>query len=118
MEKGICGIPTAFSASFGSGKPVIGLLAEHDALSGLSQKGGGLEREETVSGGCGHNMLGAGAFAAALGVKAYLEQTKAPGTLILFGCPGEEGGRGQGVYGPGWAVEDLGRCPHPAPRRL
>jgi len=96
VEKGICGIATAFSASFGSGRPVIGLLAEYDALSGLSQKGGALEREQLMPGGCGHgcghNMLGAGAFAAALGVKAYLEQTKAPGTVILYGCPGEEGG--------------------------
>ena len=96
VERGICNIPTAFSASFGSGRPVIGLLAEYDALSGLSQKAGALEREETVSGGCGHgcghNMLGAGALAAVLGVKAYLEQTGTPGTVILYGCPGEEGG--------------------------
>ena len=96
VEKGICGIPTAFAASFGSGRPVIGVLAEYDALSGLSQKGGALEREEEVPGGCGHgcghNLLGAGALAAALGVKAYLEQTKRPGTIILYGCPGEEGG--------------------------
>lgn len=96
VEKGICNIPTAFSASFGSGRPVIGLLAEYDALSGLSQKGGALEEEQVVPGGCGHgcghNMLGAGALAAALGVKAYLEQSGTPGTVILFGCPGEEGG--------------------------
>ena len=96
VEKGICGIPTAFAASFGSGRPVIGVLAEYDALSGLSQKGGALEREEEVPGGCGHgcghNLLGAGALAAALGVKAYLEQTKRPGTVVLYGCPGEEGG--------------------------
>lgn len=96
VEKGICKIPTAFSASFGAGRPVIGILAEYDALSGLSQKGGSLTREELVSGGCGHgcghNLLGAGAMAAALGVKAYLERTKGPGTVVLYGCPGEEGG--------------------------
>lgn len=96
VERGICGIATAFSASCGSGRPVIGILAEYDALSGLSQKGGALEREEAVPGGCGHgcghNLLGAGALAAALGVKAYLERTKRPGTVILYGCPGEEGG--------------------------
>jgi len=67
VEKGICGIETAFSASFGSGRPVIGILAEYDALSGLSQVAGGTERKEIVSGGCGHgcghNLLGAGAFA-------------------------------------------------------
>lgn len=96
VEKGICGISTAFSASFGSGSPKIGILAEYDALSGLSQKAGCLEPCEIVPGGCGHgcghNLLGAGAFGAALGVKAYLEQTGHPGTVILFGCPGEEGG--------------------------
>lgn len=96
VERGICKIPTAFSASYGSGRPYIGLLAEYDALSGLSQVGGSVTREEVVSGGsghgCGHNLLGAGAFAAALGVKAYLEATGKPGTVILYGCPGEEGG--------------------------
>ena len=96
VEKGICSIPTAFSASYGSGRPVIGFLAEYDALSGLSQRGGSLTREEVTPGGCGHgcghNLLGAGAMAAALGVKAYLEATKVPGTVVLYGCPGEEGG--------------------------
>lgn len=96
VEKGIAGIETAFSASFGQGKPVIGILAEYDALSGLSQKAGSTEREEAVSGGnghgCGHNLLGAGALAAAIGIKAYLEQTGCPGRVILYGCPGEEGG--------------------------
>ena len=96
VEKGICGIDTAFAASYGSGRPVIGLLAEYDALSGMSQKPGALEREAHVSGGCGHgcghNLLGAGAFAAALGVKAYLEASGASGTVVLYGCPGEEGG--------------------------
>lgn len=96
VEKGICNIPTAFAASVGSGRPHIGLLAEYDALSGLSQKAGSTQREELVSGGCGHgcghNMLGAGALAALLGVKAYLEKTGTPGTVTLFGCPGEEGG--------------------------
>ena len=96
VERGVCGIPTAFSASFGTGRPVIGILAEYDALSGLSQKGGSLIREELVPGGCGHgcghSLLGAGAMAAAIGVKAYLEETKRPGTVVLYGCPGEEGG--------------------------
>ena len=96
VEAGICGIPTAFSASFGSGRPIIGILAEYDALSGLSQRAGSLTREELIPGGCGHgcghNLLGAGALAAALGVKAYLEQTGCSGTVVLYGCPGEEGG--------------------------
>lgn len=70
VEQGICGIETAFSASYGSGKPVIGILAEYDALSGLSQQGGCTEKMPLIHGGtghgCGHNMLGAGALGAAL----------------------------------------------------
>lgn len=99
LKKNISGIATSFEASFGHGHPVIGILAEYDALSGLSQKAFSAVREPRDNGdtesdcghGCGHNLLGAGALAAALGVKAYLEETKAPGTVILFGCPGEEG---------------------------
>ena len=87
VERGICGIPTAFSASFGTGRPFIGLLAEYDALSGLSQKPGSLEREELVPGGCGHgcghNLLGAGALAAALGEDAgTLEDVYEPYLLM------------------------------------
>ena len=96
VEEEICGIPTAFSASFGTGRPVIGILAEYDALSGLSQQGGCPVRRELTPGGtghgCGHHLLGAGALAAALGVKHYLQQTGRPGTVVLYGCPGEEGG--------------------------
>lgn len=96
VEKSIAGIETAFSASFGSGRPIIGILAEYDALSGLSQRAGSTVREEAACGGnghgCGHNLLGAGALAAAIGIKAYLEQEGSVGTVILYGCPGEEGG--------------------------
>ena len=96
VEEGICGIPTAFSASYGTGRPVIGILAEYDALSGLSQQGGCPIRRALTPGGtghgCGHHLLGAGALAAALGVKHYLQQTGHPGTMVLYGCPGEEGG--------------------------
>ena len=96
VEQGICGIETAFSAAYGSGRPVIGILAEYDALSGLSQAGGCAVQQELVPGGtghgCGHNLLGAGALAAALGVKHYLQTTGKPGTVVLYGCPGEEGG--------------------------
>ena len=96
VERGTCNIETAFAASYGNGRPYIGILAEYDALSGLSQEAGLTERKEIHAGGnghgCGHNILGAGAFAAALGIKAYLEQNDVSGTVILYGCPGEEGG--------------------------
>ncbi|MDR1598570.1 MAG: amidohydrolase [Oscillospiraceae bacterium] len=95
VEEGLGGIETAFSGSFGKGKPVIGFLAEFDALSGLSQEGCSAERRPLVEGGhghgCGHNLLGAGALAAAVAVKRYLEDTGKPGTVIFYGCPGEEG---------------------------
>ncbi len=97
----LCGLDTAFCGSYGHGRPVIGILGEFDALSGLSQKGGLAYKEELVPGanghGCGHNMLGAGALAAAVGVKAYLEQTGVSGTVIFYGCPGEEGGAGKAL---------------------
>ncbi|MCF0134507.1 MAG: amidohydrolase [Blautia sp.] len=96
VTPGISGIETAFSASFGEGRPFIGILAEYDALDSLSQKPGSAVREELCAGGnghgCGHNILGAGAFAAVLGIKHYLQKTMQPGTVILYGCPGEEGG--------------------------
>ncbi len=96
VETGISGIDTAFKATYGKGKPVIGILAEYDALSGLSQEAGALERKELVKGGsghgCGHHMLGAGSMAAAFAVKRWLQKTKKQGTVIFYGCPGEEGG--------------------------
>ena len=96
VERGTAGIETAFTASYGHGRPYIGVLAEYDALSGLSQEAGLTERKERCAGGnghgCGHNLLGAGAFAAALGIKAYLEQNDISGTVLFYGCPGEEGG--------------------------
>lgn len=95
-EENVCGIKTAFTGKYGSGSPVIGILAEFDALSGLSQVGGICEQKELVEDGCGHgcghNLLGAGALAAAYAVKLWLEETKNSGTVIFYGCPGEEGG--------------------------
>lgn len=98
VETGQADIETTFSGKYvsGSGKPVIGILGEFDALSGLSQKACCTHHEEIVPNGsghgCGHNMLGAAAFGAALGVKKFLEETGADGTVIFYGCPGEEGG--------------------------
>lgn len=97
IEEGIAGIPTAFTATFsrGSGKPVVGFLAEYDALSGLSQKAACPVQEPVQEGGdghgCGHNLLGAGSYAAAVALKDYLEKENKDGTVIFFGCPAEEG---------------------------
>lgn len=120
VEKGICNILTAFSASYGSGKPVIGILAEYDALSGLSQKMGKTAEDPIVPGapghGCGHNLLGAGALAAAIGVKKYLQETHKPGTVILYGCPGEEGGAAKAFMARDglWKTLDAALTWHPA----
>ncbi len=121
VETGQAGISTAFSGTYvsGSGKPVIGILGEFDALSGLSQKAGSAIKEEVeVNGcghGCGHNMLGAGAFGAAVAVKKYLEETGKDGTIIFFGCPGEEGGAAKTFMARGglWKSIDAALTWHP-----
>ncbi|MBO5070307.1 MAG: amidohydrolase [Roseburia sp.] len=99
VTENLAGIPTAFSGRWGSGKPVIGILGEFDALAGLSQKACSAVKEPLIAGGnghgCGHNLLGAGSMAAAYGIKQYLESTGKEGTVIYFGCPGEEGGSGK-----------------------
>jgi len=99
VEEGAGGVPTAFTAKFGNGKPVIGILGEFDALSGLSQVSGLPEKQAAVKGGnghgCGHHLLGTAGIAAAIAIKNYLEETGREGTVIFFGCPGEEGGSGK-----------------------
>ena len=99
VTEGLAGVATAFCGRYGSGRPVIGILGEFDALSGLSQAAGCAEHSPLVEGapghGCGHNMLGAGALGAAFAVKDYLEKSGHSGTVIFYGCPGEEGGAGK-----------------------
>ena len=99
VESGLAGMETAFRAAAGKGRPVIGLLAEYDALSGLSQKAGQTKpvpREETENGhGCGHCLLGTAAAGAALMARDYLLETGREGTIVLIGCPAEEGGSGK-----------------------
>src|SRR5690625_2493432 len=99
VTSGIANIDTAFVAEFGSGKPVIAFLGEYDALSNLSQKSGVAQQEPVVEQGnghgCGHNLLGTGALAAAVTLKAYLEKNNVDGTVRFYGCPAEEGGSGK-----------------------
>lgn len=96
ITAGLADIPTAFMAQYGSGKPMVGILGEYDALPSLSQKAGCNHREELVPGGaghgCGHNLLGVGAAAAAVAVKDYMEETGLGGTIVFYGCPAEENG--------------------------
>ena len=99
VERGVAGLSTAFVGSFGTGKPVVGILGEYDALPGLSQKKGLTYHDPVVDGGnghgCGHNLLGTGAFAAAVAVKEYMEQNDLNGTVRYYGCPAEENGSGK-----------------------
>lgn len=99
VTENLCGIPTAFSGSFGSGKPVIGILGEYDALSGLSQAAGVAQRqplaEDGCGQGCGHNLLGAGALGAAIAIKEAIAAGELTGTIVFYGCPGEEGCAGK-----------------------
>jgi aminobenzoyl-glutamate utilization protein B len=90
---GIDQMPTAFVASWGEGKPIIGILGEYDALPGLSQKVSATREpiEEGAPGhGCGHNLLGVGSLGAALAVKEAMEKDEIKGTIRYYGCPAEE----------------------------
>lgn len=95
----IANIETAFVAEYGSGGPVIAFLGEYDALSNLSQKSGITKQEPIVDQGnghgCGHNLLGTGALAAAVTLKTYLEKNNIKGIVRFYGCPAEEGGSGK-----------------------
>ncbi len=100
IEAGIAGIPTAFVASYGSGEPVIAILAEFDALPGINQDA--VPSRSPIEGksaghACGHNLFGAGSTGAAIAVKHWLDESGAPGTIRLYGTPAEEGGSGK-VY--------------------
>lgn len=99
VERGICGMDTAFAGRFGSGRPVISVLAEYDSLFGLQQEAdvdhvcqpAGKETGH----GCGHHLLGLGAVAAALEIQDYLATSGQSGTVQLVGCPAEEAGSGK-----------------------
>lgn len=99
VKEQLCGIPTAFSGTYGTEKPVIGILGEFDALSGLSQQAGATEHMPLEEGGCGHgcghHMLGAASLGAAIAVKNAIASGKLRGTVVFYGCPGEEGCAGK-----------------------
>jgi aminobenzoyl-glutamate utilization protein B len=100
VEEGVAGIPTAFVATFGTGSPVVGILAEFDALPGLAQEAVPYRKPidgQAAGHGCGHHLFGAGSLAAAVAVKNWMVQNKKTGTIKVFGTPAEEGGSGK-VY--------------------
>lgn len=118
VEENLAGIPTAFCGRFGHGKPVVGILGEYDALSGLSQKAGVMEKESLggeCGHGCGHHLLGTGSLGAAIAAKRYLEETGKEGTVVYYGCPGEEGGSGKAFMARDGVFDELDAalCWHP-----
>src|SRR5258708_6814374 len=94
VQRGVAGMPTAFVATAGSGSPVVAILVEYDALPGLSQKAGEAQKDPLVKGapghGCGHNLLGTAALAAAVAANQSRIEKKLPGTIKVFGTPAEE----------------------------
>ncbi|MEO6734623.1 MAG: amidohydrolase [Ferruginibacter sp.] len=100
VDAGVAGIPTAFVATYGTGLPVIGILAEYDALPGISQDKTPVKTPivNKINGhACGHHLFGTGSAAAGIAIKKLLEAGKIKGTIKVFGCPAEEGGSGK-VY--------------------
>ncbi len=98
VKKSVAGMPTAFIASYGSGQPVIAILAEFDALPGLAQEA--LPEKKSIEGqkaghACGHHLFGTASVAAGIAVKKLIEQKKLKGTIRVYGCPAEEGGSGK-----------------------
>ena len=104
VERGYCGISTAFRATFGSGGPNVCVICEYDALPEIGHA-------------CGHNLIAEAGVAAGLGVKAFLEETGSSGRLTVMGTPAEEGGGGKVFLIEKGAFEgiDLAMMVHPTP---
>lgn len=93
VTRGVAKMPTAFIAEYGSGKPVIGIMGEFDALPGISQKAQPTKEAlnpGAAGHGCGHNLFGAGSLGAAVAVKELIQQGKIKGTIRFYGTPAEE----------------------------
>jgi aminobenzoyl-glutamate utilization protein B len=100
IEAGVAGMPTSFVAHAGSGRPVIAILAEFDALPGITQDASPVRTpvaSKDAGHACGHHLFGTGSVAAAIAVKDWLAATKTSGTIRVYGTPAEEGGAGK-VY--------------------
>lgn len=113
VKRGVAGMPTAFTAEFGSGKPVIGILGEFDALPGISQKAQPTP-EPLVAGagghGCGHNLFGVGSLGAAIAIKDLIAQNKLKGTIRFYGTPAEESVGGKIYMARDGLFSDLDVC--------
>lgn len=115
VETGLAGMPTAFVASYGEGKPIIGILAEYDALPGMSQQVAP-QRVPVADGqpghACGHSGLGTGALGAALAAQAAMKEHQLAGTIRLYGTPAEETVIGKVYMTLAGVFDDLDICLH------
>ncbi len=93
VERGVAGIPTAFTATYGSGRPIIGIMGEFDANAGISQKKQPT-KEPLLDGaaghGCGHNLFGTASLGAAIAIKELIDKGEISGTIVYYGTPAEE----------------------------
>lgn len=113
VKRNIADIPTAFIAEYGSGKPIIGIMGEFDALPGLSQKAEptkGALKEGAAGHGCGHNMFGAASLGAATAIKELIEAGKLKGTIRFYGTPAEEDLAGKVYMARAGVFNDLDVC--------
>ena len=98
VETGVAGIPTAFVATYGTGSPAIGILAEYDALPGINQSASS-ERDPIVGKNaghaCGHHLFGTASVSAGIAIKDLIAAGKLKGTIKVYGTPAEEGGSGK-----------------------
>lgn len=113
IERGVAGMPTAFIATYGSGRPRIGILGEFDANAGISQKAQS-KKEALIEGkpghGCGHNLFGTGSLGAAIAVKELIEKGKIKGTVVFYGTPAEETIFGKVWFARAGLFNDLDVC--------
>ena len=113
VTRNVAGIPTAFIAEYGSGKPIIGILGEFDALPGLSQKAQTTKealKEGAAGHGCGHNMFGAASLGAAVSIKELIASGKLKGTIRFYGTPAEEDLAGKVYMARDGVFNDLDVC--------
>ncbi len=109
VEIGAYSMPTAIRATWGSGHPVVGFTGEYDCLPGLSQDHVSYRKpivENGIGHGCGHNLLGTGVVGAVIGLKAAMEESKLPGTIIFYGTPAEEQMTGKGFMARNGAFKE------------
>ncbi|HZM87020.1 MAG TPA: amidohydrolase [Blastocatellia bacterium] len=113
VDRGAAGMPTAFVASYGQGRPIIGILGEYDALPGISQKAQPVKEalEAGSAGhGCGHNLFGAASLGAALAIKEMIAAGKLKGTIRFYGTPAEEAIGGKIYMAREGLFKDLDVC--------